>query len=249
MFRGEEFNKFALENAVEIKNVPITLKSGRKSHFYVNWRFNDVFLVDKLSNYVIEFADEYEILPTCFYPVPEGATKLGIITQYKYAILSSRYEKGSHPLPMGRGKPKEHGDVKDRYFIGEPKGRVVVLEDVTTTGLSILETVKNLKDLDCEIIGVMSLTNRMEKTPIPGKDDRKVVKRFKDVFEDVTGEKYTEPMAVDEALIEAGIPYYSLSTARDLIPLAIKKFKPSEEVVRSIEREIEEYGIEPISLK
>ena len=35
---------------------------------------------------------------------------------------------------MGRAKPKQHGSPEDKYFVGEPNGKIVVLEDVTTTG-------------------------------------------------------------------------------------------------------------------
>jgi orotate phosphoribosyltransferase len=92
---------------------------------------------------------------------------------------------------MGRGKMKEHGAPKDRFFLGEPKGKIVVLEDVTTTGGSLLATVDQLKQLNVDIIAAIALTNRNEK-----RDDGKTV---------------------SEALAEKSVTYYSMSDAVTLI--------------------------------
>ncbi len=249
IFNQEEFNEFVLEkNIIKIREKPIKLSSRRKSSWYVNWRVNDVFLMDQISQFVLDYAEDCELEPDCFYGVPEGATRLGILTQYKYAALSDNYGKGSHPLPMGRGKPKKHGIPKDRYFVGEPKGKVVVLEDVTTTGFSALETLENLRETGSDVIGVISLTNRMERTPIPGKDDAKIVESYEKMFEKVTGEKYEKEMSVEDAMLKAGIPYYSLSDAKNLLPLVIKKACPPKSVIRNLENEIKEYGTEKIKL-
>lgn len=87
-FNQEEFNKFIEDNNVYgFFQEAITLKSGRKSHFYVNWRnvVEDVFLTDLLSDYLLSFAKSNGLEGDTFYGVPEGATKLGVITQFKWA--------------------------------------------------------------------------------------------------------------------------------------------------------------------
>jgi orotate phosphoribosyltransferase len=56
---------------------------------------------------------------------------------------------------MGRAKPKDHGDPKDRYFVGEPGGKVVILEDVTTTGKSLIEKSFRLLIQEKKIIKVL----------------------------------------------------------------------------------------------
>ena len=97
MFNQQEFNKFVEENGVYgFFDEPITLKSGRLSYFYVNWRnvVEDVFLTDKLADFVLSFAKDNDIEIDTFYGVPEGVTKLGIIAQYKWAQQSSKYSKG-----------------------------------------------------------------------------------------------------------------------------------------------------------
>ncbi len=225
MFNQEEFNKFIEENGVYgFFEDAITLKSGRKSHFYANWRnvVEDVFLTDKLSDFVVDFAKENGLEVDTFYGVPEGATKLGVISQFKMAKGSEGFAKGSHVLAMGRAKPKDHGAPKDKFFVGMPKGKVIVLEDVTTTGGSLITTLDGLKEAGVDVAGVISLTNRMEK-----RDDGKSVK---------------------EAVEEKGVKFYCMSTALELLPIMFKKLQPSEEVGKAIEAEFGEYGVEPLKV-
>lgn len=149
-FNQEKFNQFILENKViGFFEEPVTFKSGRIAHEYINWRnvAEDVFLIDRLADYVMAFVEDLGLAPDCFYGVPEGATKLGVITQYKWAKKSPNYGPGSHRLPMGRKQPKDHGDPKDKYFVGAPKGKVIILEDITTTGAQPLKQLTILRKL------------------------------------------------------------------------------------------------------
>ena len=228
-FNQSEFNQFVLENGVVgFFEEPITLKSGRLSHWYVNWRnvAEDVFLIDKLTDFVIDFIEDLNLKPDCFYGVPEGATKLGILTQYKWAKKSPNYAPHTHILAMGRGKSKDHGEPKDRYFVGQPKGKTLILEDVTTTGSSLLETIENLTGVTgrgvdgVQMIAAVGLTNRMELT-----NDGKSVKK---------------------AVEEKGTLYLQMSNALELLPLAYKKLKPREEIAKKVEEEFQKYGVEKL---
>ncbi len=235
-FNQSAFNEFVINNKViGFFDEPIKLKSGRISNWYVNWRVasEDVFLIDQLTDFVLEFTNKLlnekslRASPDCFYGVPEGATKLGILTQYKWAKSSRQYAVGSHPLPMGRGKPKEHGLPRDKFFVGTPRGKVVVLEDVTTTGGSLIETIDNLIASDIEILCAFGLTNRMER-----RDDK---------------------LSVAEAIAQrssAGHPvkYYHLSSAVDLLPLAFKQVNPGDRIAKEIEEEFEAFGVQKIKI-
>jgi orotate phosphoribosyltransferase len=88
-FKKEDFIDFALNNEV-VGFGKVTLKSGRDSYWYANWRkvSNDVYGIGKLADYVINFTLDLEIGPRNFMGVPEGATKLGIVTQYEWARRS-----------------------------------------------------------------------------------------------------------------------------------------------------------------
>jgi orotate phosphoribosyltransferase len=225
-FIQEDFNKFIEENNVYgFFEDAITLKSGRKSHFYANWRnvVEDVWLTERLAEFVISFAESTGLKADTFYGVPEGATKLGIITQFKWAQRFGSYAKGSHVLAMGRAKAKDHGAPKDKYFVGMPRGNCVVIEDVTTTGGSLLRTLEGLKESGVNVVGVISLTNRMEK-----RDDG---------------------LSVEEAVQNKGFSFFSMSSSLDLLPIMYNILKPGEHIADAIEQEFREYGVRELKLR
>ena len=209
-FDQKAFNSFIIENhVIGFFEKPITLKSGKQSHWYVNWRTvsNDAFLLDKLSEFVIAFTKDLSLKPDCFYGVPEGATKLGVVTQLNWGKQASSFSKGSHVLSMGRAKPKEHGSPTDRNFVGAPRGNTIILEDVTTTGGSLLNTVDALNEIEIPIIAALGLSNR-------GSSE------------------------VRELLAEKNVNYYQLSNAHELLPEIIRLENPAKEIKESIENEL-----------
>ena len=214
MFKKEDFYKFIIQNgALGVCDKPISLNSGRKSPYYVNWRkvTNNPILIDELTDYIIDFAEKLD--PQCFIGVPEGATKIALITQYKFAKMNKR---ASNCLPMIRGKPKSHGIPKDRFFIGGPIGRTILIEDTVTTGSSLLLTVYKLKKANIDLVGIIGLTDRNELTPIEGVDDDKFLNEYKLLYEKFTDKPY-KPQMVKEIMDEIGIPYYAMSNARELL--------------------------------
>jgi orotate phosphoribosyltransferase len=214
-WKKQDFYNFVLkQNVLGFFKEPIKLKSGRYSSWYVNWRnvAEDVRSIDILSDFVISFIRNLGYNPDCFYGVPEGATKLGIICQFKWAKSQSDIKNKKYILTMGRAQPKNHGDPKDRFFLGIPQGKVIILEDVTTTGNSLIETIDNLSQIDSTIIAAIGLTNRNEL-----REDRKTV---------------------EQAVKERGINYYAMSNALDLIPY----LNPDKEVAKNIEEYFKKYG-------
>ncbi len=224
-FDTDEFFTFIEENNVYgfFKN-PVTLKSGRTSHFYANWRTvaSDVYLADRLADFLCAFVKSRGIGVDTFFGVPEGATKLGVLAQYKWAVNAPEFCKGSHVLAMGRAKPKAHGRPEDRFFVGEPRGRTVVVEDVTTTGGSLYNTLVSLKDAGVHVGAVVSLTNRMVR-----RDDGTCV-------EDLIG--------------GLNLPFYSMSTAPELLPRIYNRVQPGAEIGKAVELEFEQYGLAPVRL-
>ncbi|MBU1922629.1 hypothetical protein KKD84_05470 [Patescibacteria group bacterium] len=225
LFNQDEFNQFIIDcDVIGFFDKPITLKSGRTSHWYVNFRnlTEDVYLTEKLADYVIAYAKDAGLKPDCFYGVPEGATKTAIITQLKWASQQEDYGRGTHILPMGRGKPKEHGNPKDRLFLGMPEGKTIILEDVTTTGGSLLNTLDVLLEAGVPVMAAIGLSNRMEL-----RDDGKTVK---------------------QAVEEKKVSYHYLSNALELLPLAYRKYEPGKAVAREIEAELKKYGNHELDL-
>jgi len=217
------FNKFVIDNnVVGFFDKPIMLKSGRQSYWYANCRnlSNTFEIIDKTAGFVLNFLKKELIESDYIYGVPEGASKLAIIANYK---LGKECLDGStnskQKIILGRGQPKPHGAPKDKYFIGEVNegDKVLVLEDVTTTGGSLLKTIKQLKEANVEVVAAIGLVNRMEK-----RDDGK---------------------SVEEAVNELGVPYYAMSHSLALLPMAKAKYNPNEEVSRQVEIGFEKYGL------
>jgi len=225
-FNQNEFNEFIIEqDVVGFFEDAIELKSGRMANWYINWRkvSEDVYLFDKLTDFIISFVESINLKPDCFCGVPEGATKLSVISQFKWAKMQPNYGLGVYPLAMARGHIKEHGDVKDQYFIGTPKGRTIILEDVTTTGESLLRTVDKLLKMNVIIIGCVGITDRNEL-----RDDKKSVK---------------------EIIAERGINYYSMSNAIDILPGAYEKAQPEKNIIKQVESYFERYGTREIKFQ
>ena len=153
------FNEFVIANGiVGFHNTPLTLKSGRKSHFYVNWRraTNDAYLLDTLTDHIVDYIASWGVPCATIYGVPEGATKTAVIAGLKWAKRDPNIAVGSHRLAMGRAKPKAHGNPEDRDFIGMPAGPTVVIEDTATTGGSLITTLEQLKSLGVTVAGELT---------------------------------------------------------------------------------------------
>lgn len=218
-FDQRTFADLVLQSGViGFQEEPITFKSGRQCNCYVNWRvaLNDAYLLDQVSDHVLAFARSKGLAPKTFYGVPEGATKLGVLVQHKWAKAQPDYAPGAYVAAMGRAKPKEHGDPRDRFFVGMPQGETVVLEDTTTTGGSLLTAVDNLQAAGVPVIAAIALTNRNEL------DDA--------------------GLTVPQALQKKNVPYYALSDLRELLPAAYEALKPSAEVRQAVETYFEKYG-------
>ncbi len=229
-FQQDSFNSFIIENSViGFFEKPVVLKSGRTSNWYVNWRTvsNDAFLLEKLAGYVIDFVSDLVESkqidsPECIYGVPEGASKLGVLSQLFWAKQSPAFAKGSHVVAMGRGGVKQHGSPEDRYFIGMPRGRTMVLEDVTTTGGSLLSTIDQLVEAEVPVCAAVGLTNRMER-----RDD---------------GRSVVEAVA-QKSSGGAPVKYFHMSSALELLPQFCALKKPSSAIIESIEEEFRQVGV------
>jgi len=218
-FNKEKYNAFLIQNGVVgFFAEPLTLKSGRLSNWYVNCRvlLDRVGVIDRLTDFILSFAADSNLSADYFYGVPEGATKLAVILNYKKGKLQNNQEQA---LIIGRGKPKAHGAPKDRYFIGpaEEGDRTVVIEDVTTTGSSLLATIAHLQESKIDVVAAVGLVNRMET-----REDGK---------------------SVGQAVNEQNVPYFAMGRSLDLLPLARAAVNPPESVWEEVKKYFEQYGL------
>uniref|UniRef100_A0A6C0E9T7 orotate phosphoribosyltransferase n=1 Tax=viral metagenome TaxID=1070528 RepID=A0A6C0E9T7_9ZZZZ len=147
-----------------IKFGDFTLKSGKTSPLYFDFRSiisnYDVFnqVVDLLKIIIMQEYTTKNKVYLC--GVPYGGISFASILNDKF----HRETPGLYGLAIARQKRKNHGI--GGYVFGleksEEKNKIILIEDVITTGMSIYETILELEKENCEIIGVVSIFDRNE---------------------------------------------------------------------------------------
>lgn len=157
----QEFIEFMVESDV-LKFGEFTLKSGRKSPFFMNaGAYVTGTQLRKLGEYYAKaIHDNYGLdFDVLFGPAYKGIP-LSVATAM---AISELYGKDIRYC-SNRKEVKDHGDTG--ILLGskiEDGDRVVIIEDVTTSGKSIEETFPIIKAQgDVEIKGLMVSLNRME---------------------------------------------------------------------------------------
>ena len=157
----QEFIEFMVESQV-LKFGEFTLKSGRKSPFFMNaGAYVTGTQLRKLGEYYAKaIHDNYGLdFDVLFGPAYKGIP-LSVATTM---AISELYGKDIRYC-SNRKEVKDHGDTG--ILLGsklKDGDRVVIIEDVTTSGKSIEETFPILKEqADVEIKGLIVSLNRME---------------------------------------------------------------------------------------
>ena len=157
----QEFIEFMVDSQV-LKFGEFTLKSGRKSPFFMNaGAYVTGTQLRKLGEYYAKaIHDNYGLdFDVLFGPAYKGIP-LSVATTM---AISELYGKDIRYC-SNRKEVKDHGDTG--ILLGSKLrdgDRVVIIEDVTTSGKSIEETFPILKEqADVEIKGLMVSLNRME---------------------------------------------------------------------------------------
>ena len=158
----QEFIEFMVDSQV-LKFGEFTLKSGRKSPFFMNaGGYVTGTQLRRLGEYYAKaIHDHYGLdFDVLFGPAYKGIP-LSVATTM---AISGLYGKEVRYC-SNRKEVKDHGDTG--ILLGsklKDGDRVVIIEDVTTSGKSIEETFPILKaQADVEIKGLMVPLNRMEK--------------------------------------------------------------------------------------
>lgn len=158
----QEFIEFMVESDV-LKFGEFTLKSGRKSPFFMNaGAYVTGSQLHKLGRYYAKaihncYGDDFDVL---FGPAYKGIP-LSVVTCIAYSELFGKEIR----YCSDRKEAKDHGADKGGFLGSALKDgdRVIMIEDVTTSGKSMEETVPKVKGAaDVEIVGLMVSLDRME---------------------------------------------------------------------------------------
>ncbi|MBQ9990351.1 MAG: orotate phosphoribosyltransferase [Lachnospiraceae bacterium] len=215
----QEFIEFMVESQV-LKFGEFTLKSGRKSPFFMNaGAYVTGSQLRRLGEYYARaihehYGDDFDVL---FGPAYKGIP-LSVATTMAYSELYGKEIR----YCSNRKEVKDHGDTG--ILLGsklQDGNRVVIIEDVTTSGKSIEETFPIIKaQAEVSIIGLMVSLNRCER----GKGDKSALEEIRELYgfdtnaivsmEEVVEYLYNRPcqgkILIDEEMKKAIDEYYTL---------------------------------------
>jgi orotate phosphoribosyltransferase len=173
----QEFVDFMLESKV-LKFGDFTLKSGRKSPFFMNaGLYITGTQLMKLGEYYAKaihntYGDDFDVI---FGPAYKGIP-ISVATTIAYSRLYGKEVR----YCSNRKEEKDHGDAG--ILLGSPikdGDRIVVVEDVTTSGKSMEETIPIVKAQgDVTIVGLMVSLNRCER----GKGNKSALEEVKELY-------------------------------------------------------------------
>ena len=215
----QEFIEFMVDSKV-LKFGDFTLKSGRKSPFFMNAggyvtgtqlkKLGEYYAKAIYANYGLDF----DVL---FGPAYKGIP-IAVVTAIAFHELYGKEIR----YCSDRKEEKDHGADKGS-FLGtklQDGDRVVMIEDVTTSGKSMEETVPKVRGAaNVEILGLMVSLNRME-VGLGGKVsaldeikekygfDANAIVSMAEVVEHLYNKEYNGEVIIDDTLKAAIDAYY-----------------------------------------
>ena len=220
----QEFIEFMVDCQV-LKFGEFTLKSGRKSPFFMNaGGYVTGSQLMGLGEYYAKaihdtYGDDFDVL---FGPAYKGIP-ISVVTAIAYSKLYGKEVR----YCSDRKEEKDHGADKGS-FLGsklQDGDRVIMIEDVTTSGKSMEETVPKVRGAaNVEIVGMMVSLNRMEK----GQGEKSALVEIKEkygfdanaivtmaeVVEYLYNKEYKGKVYIDDTLKAAIDAYYEQYGAR-----------------------------------
>ncbi len=214
----EQFIDFMVEADV-LKFGEFILKSGRKSPFFMNaGAYVTGSQLKRLGEYYAKaiynnYGDDFDIL---FGPAYKGIPLSVATTIAFYELYGKEIRYCSN-----RKEVKDHGDTG--ILLGskmKDKEKVVIIEDVTTSGKSIEETFPIIQAQgDVEIVGLMVSLNRMEQGKTQGKSALDEIQELygfptaaivtmEEVVERLYQKEYHGQVVIDDAMKQSIDEYY-----------------------------------------
>jgi orotate phosphoribosyltransferase len=188
----KEFATFLYKNGI-IQFGNFTLTSGKNSSYYIDLRLVPSYphqfrkMIKNLQNLIIEKTglDNFDSLAS----VPTG----GLVVTSALAIEIVK------PLIYVRNKPKEHGTTKSIEGKISTGMKVVMIDDVMTTGTSVLNGIRQLKEAELSISDLYVIINRLEGADKVLADEGIRIHQLTDILE-ITNILFKEKLVSEEML-------------------------------------------------
>lgn len=170
----KDFIAYALDCGV-LKFGEFLLKSGRTSPYFFNTGlFNTGAQLAKLGQFYAQALMQSDINPDILYGPAYKGIPLVSATSIAYAQLTSK----DIPFAFNRKEVKDHGEGGN--LVGAPlQGRVLILDDVITAGISVRESVDIIKSAGAVPAGVLIALDRQEK----GNNDVSAIQEVSTLFQ------------------------------------------------------------------
>ncbi|GMT40777.1 MAG: orotate phosphoribosyltransferase [bacterium] len=207
-----EFLDFAIQSGV-LRFGQFTLKSGRNSPYFFNTGlFNSGNGLAQLGRFyaraIIQSGIKFDML--------FGPAYKGIPIAAATVIALSDYHGLDIPYAFDRKETKDHGEGGN--IVGAPlQGRVLIIDDVITAGLSAAYSIKLIRESKADAAGFVIALDRQEKTAD------------------------SDTSALQLLQQEQNLPVFSIATLEDLVELLQQESEKSD-ILSEIEAYREVYG-------
>jgi orotate phosphoribosyltransferase len=141
----EEMKKIALLEG------DFTLRSGKKSKWYFDkYRFEGIpGIMRSVAHHMARL-------------IPEGTDRLAGIELGGIPMCTALSLETDIPSMFIRKKAKDYGTSAQIEGVHKPGDRILIIEDVVTTGGQAIEMIRQLRENNLDIIGVIAVLNRNE---------------------------------------------------------------------------------------
>lgn len=140
-----------------IRDQNFTLSSGAASSYFFNMKMS---MLDPMGSNLISDA-MLDVLDTLEF-ASVGGMAVGSVPLVTSIATKSYLRSRHYPAFFVRKEIKDHGIQTKIDGHIEPNTRVVLVEDVTTTGDSIMRAVEAVRAFGCEVDTVLTVVDRLE---------------------------------------------------------------------------------------
>ena len=211
------FIEFAIRNGV-LRFGEFKLKSGRISPYFFNsGLFNSGASIARLGRYYAESVIRSKV----GFDMLFGPAYKGIPLVVATAVAIAEHHGLDIPYAFNRKEVKDHGEGGN--IVGAAlKGRVMVLDDVISSGISIAESIQIIRASDAEPVGIVVALDRQERSE-------------------------GTLSAIQEVENRHGIPVVSIITL-DQIMSCITGMSEMKDTLARVQAYREQYGVETTNL-
>lgn len=157
----EKIIKLIMQRSFEKSDTPsFLLSSGKRSRYYFNLR--NITMAPEgqvlIGTLVYNKIQQLNLKPKAIGGLTMGADPIAIATAYTSFLRGNPIEAF-----IIRKEPKEHGLKRQIEGNVEKNDKVVIVDDVVTTGASIIKAMKVSREHGLDILGVIVLLDRCEE--------------------------------------------------------------------------------------